>query len=216
MSASSRAKFDNSPLLTTTGRQQACRGLSRSAGGIAAYRRHTHRVKCWRSMPAKCDTLSRSCANDCIRPRSQIACLSGSPDPRVPHNSSNAVRERVHIAFLPLRTYPYRVNLGSGSIGVTGGWYSSQLLGMLGISPPGPWLLSVTERRRRALASNGARSVAKRDREDQQWEMSNFPCPSCPLTMRLVGKERPERESKGFLLTFQCDCGQIFSARTDH
>jgi len=58
--------------------------------------------------------------------------------------------------------------------------------------------------------------VAKPDRENQQWEMSAFPCPYCPLTMRLVGKERLiERKSDSYLLTFQCDCGQIFSTRSD-
>ena len=57
--------------------------------------------------------------------------------------------------------------------------------------------------------------MVKRDKENQQWEMSAFPCPSCRLTMRLVGKERLERELNGYLLTFQCDCGQIFSTRTD-
>jgi len=49
--------------------------------------------------------------------------------------------------------------------------------------------------------------VSKGDKENRQWEMSAFPCPACSLVMRLVGKERPERESKGYLLTFQCDCG---------
>ena len=57
--------------------------------------------------------------------------------------------------------------------------------------------------------------MVKRDQEDQQWEMSAFLCPSCALIMRLVGKERAERKANGFLLTFQCDCGQIFSTRTD-
>lgn len=60
-------------------------------------------------------------------------------------------------------------------------------------------------------------TLMKKDRfnENQQWEMSAFPCPSCALTMRLVGRERPEQKSKGYLLTFQCDCGQIFSTRSD-
>jgi hypothetical protein len=57
--------------------------------------------------------------------------------------------------------------------------------------------------------------MAKRDKENQQWEMSAFPCPACPRPMRLVGKERAERESNACLLTFQCDCGQIFSTRSD-
>jgi hypothetical protein len=57
--------------------------------------------------------------------------------------------------------------------------------------------------------------VAERDKEDQQWEMSAFPCPSCPLTMRLVGKEHVEQELNAYLLTFQCDCGQIFATRSD-
>jgi len=55
--------------------------------------------------------------------------------------------------------------------------------------------------------------MAKRDKENQLWEMSAFPCPTCSLTMRLVGRECPERKSNGYLLTFQCDCGQIFSTR---
>jgi len=34
--------------------------------------------------------------------------------------------------------------------------------------------------------------------------------------MRLVGKERlNERKSSSYLLTFQCDCGQILSTRSD-
>lgn len=57
--------------------------------------------------------------------------------------------------------------------------------------------------------------MAKRDKQNQQWEMCAFQCPSCLQTMRLVGRERPERESKGHLLTFQCDCGQIFATRDD-
>jgi hypothetical protein len=57
--------------------------------------------------------------------------------------------------------------------------------------------------------------VAERDKENQQWEMSAFPCPSCPLTMRLVGKERLEQDSNRYLLTFQCDCGQIFATGSD-
>ena len=58
--------------------------------------------------------------------------------------------------------------------------------------------------------------MAERDKEDQQWEMSAFPCPSCPLTMRLVGRERVvEPELNSYLLTFQCDCGQIFATRSD-
>jgi hypothetical protein len=57
--------------------------------------------------------------------------------------------------------------------------------------------------------------VTKRKQEDQQWEMSALPCPSCSQTMRLMGSERPEREAKGFLLTFQCDCGQIFVTRNN-
>jgi hypothetical protein len=32
--------------------------------------------------------------------------------------------------------------------------------------------------------------------------------------MRLVGKERLDKRNS-YLLTFQCDCGQIFSARSD-
>lgn len=57
--------------------------------------------------------------------------------------------------------------------------------------------------------------MAERDQEDQQWEMSAFPCPFCSLTMRLVGTERIESRSTGLLLTFQCQCGQLFSTRTD-
>ena len=57
--------------------------------------------------------------------------------------------------------------------------------------------------------------MLSRKQENHQWEMSAFPCPSCPATMRLVGKERPEKESNGYLLTFQCNCGQIFSTRSD-
>jgi hypothetical protein len=34
--------------------------------------------------------------------------------------------------------------------------------------------------------------------------------------MRLVGRERVvEPELNGYLLTFQCDCGQIFATRSD-
>jgi hypothetical protein len=57
--------------------------------------------------------------------------------------------------------------------------------------------------------------MSKRNQEKQQWEMSAFPCPACSSAMKLVGKERPDRESKGHLLTFQCNCGQIFSTRND-
>jgi len=58
--------------------------------------------------------------------------------------------------------------------------------------------------------------MAGENREDRQWEMSAFKCPSCPREMRLVGKERAEPKSKGHLLTFQCDCGQVFFTRTDN
>src|SRR3954447_19808121 len=37
-----------------------------------------------------------------------------------------------------------------------------------------------------------------------------FPCPSCPRAMRLVGREQ-EPGSKIDLLTFQCACGQILT-----
>jgi hypothetical protein len=33
--------------------------------------------------------------------------------------------------------------------------------------------------------------------------------------MRLVGKEHVEQELNAYLLTFQCDCGQIFATRSD-
>jgi hypothetical protein len=35
-------------------------------------------------------------------------------------------------------------------------------------------------------------------------------CPSCPRAMRLVGRES-EINAIADLLTFQCDCGQIFT-----
>jgi hypothetical protein len=40
-----------------------------------------------------------------------------------------------------------------------------------------------------------------------------IPCPACPQKMRIVGRERhPEsRSSRTDMLTFQCDCGQIFT-----
>ena len=58
--------------------------------------------------------------------------------------------------------------------------------------------------------------MTKRKEEDEQWEMSALQCPACSQTMRLMGRERStEQGSKGFLLTFQCDCGQIFSTRND-
>src|ERR1700748_3691091 len=72
-------------------------------------------------------------------------------------------------------------------------------------SPPGIWLVSVTERRP-ALPPLRERSVTKRDQENPQWEMSALSCPACPRTMRLVGRERAEKETSGYLLTFQRDC----------
>jgi len=38
-------------------------------------------------------------------------------------------------------------------------------------------------------------------------------CPSCPRQMRIVGWERhsESHSSRAGLLTFQCDCGQIFT-----
>jgi hypothetical protein len=57
--------------------------------------------------------------------------------------------------------------------------------------------------------------LAKRSQEDRQWKMSGVQCPACSLTMKLVGKERYDRDSNGYLLTFQCDCGQVFATRTD-
>lgn len=55
--------------------------------------------------------------------------------------------------------------------------------------------------------------MTERDQEDEQWEMSAFPCPACSQKMKLMGKERVEPGSSGHLLTFQCDCGQVFSTR---
>jgi hypothetical protein len=55
----------------------------------------------------------------------------------------------------------------------------------------------------------------KLSREDKQWAMSGFECPSCPRTMMLVGKEKSEPESSDELLTFQCECGQVFTASGD-
>ena len=52
------------------------------------------------------------------------------------------------------------------------------------------------------------------DQEDKQWKMSAVPCPFCPNVMQLVGKELAG--THGHLLTFQCDCGLIFSTRDDH
>ena len=56
--------------------------------------------------------------------------------------------------------------------------------------------------------------MAKRDQETRQWKMSEFPCPSCPRAMQLVGRERAEEGSSGHLLTFQCAaCGQIMPSQ---
>jgi hypothetical protein len=58
--------------------------------------------------------------------------------------------------------------------------------------------------------------VSKRDKENQQWEMSAFPCPACSQLMKLVARERPDDDSSDLsLLTFQCDCGQLFATRSD-
>jgi len=47
------------------------------------------------------------------------------------------------------------------------------------------------------------------------WSGYHQPCPSCPRMMRLVGRENGTG-SKTDLLTFQCDCGQIFAAAAHH
>jgi hypothetical protein len=58
--------------------------------------------------------------------------------------------------------------------------------------------------------------VENPDEDRLQWEMSAFQCPYCPRAMRLVGKERlADRMSNGYLLTFQCDCGQVLSTSSD-
>jgi hypothetical protein len=43
--------------------------------------------------------------------------------------------------------------------------------------------------------------------------ITRFLAPSCPRKMRIVGRERSP-EVRADLLTFQCDCGQIFTPTT--
>jgi C4-type Zn-finger protein len=49
---------------------------------------------------------------------------------------------------------------------------------------------------------------------EQQQQASLLKCPSCQQPMRLVGREN-KAGSRADLLTFECDCGQIFATTTD-
>jgi lysyl-tRNA synthetase class I len=68
----------------------------------------------------------------------------------------------------------------------------------------------VTERRDCAPAF-AERNVV--DPEDEQWNLSSVECPACQKMMSLVSTEKAEANSSAELLTFQCECGQLFATR---